>query len=93
MEAKIKKPKKKFDAIKVMREIRDKMSLEIMTMTYEEERAFLDKLLSKDEMANSTYMLTDEKYLAIEESQKQFKNGQFLKSDKADKEIDELLGR
>jgi hypothetical protein len=50
-------------------------------------------LLSKDEMANSTYMLTDEKSLAIEESQKQFKNGQFLKSDKADKEIDELLGR
>ena len=38
--------KKKFDAIKTMREIRDKMSLEIMNMTFEEERAYLDKLLS-----------------------------------------------
>lgn len=45
METKIKKKVKKFDAIKVMREIRDKISLEIMNMTYEEERAYLDKLL------------------------------------------------
>jgi hypothetical protein len=47
MEPRNKKPEKNFDAIKVMREIRDKMSLEIMNMTYEEERAHLDKLLSK----------------------------------------------
>lgn len=39
--------KKKFDAIKVMREIRDKISLEIMNMTYEQERAYLDKLISE----------------------------------------------
>jgi hypothetical protein len=36
-----------FDAIKVMRQIRDKFSLEIMNMTFEEERAYLDKLLSE----------------------------------------------
>jgi hypothetical protein len=30
-----------------MREIRDKISLEIMDMTYEQERAYLDKLLAK----------------------------------------------
>ena len=36
-----------FDAIKVMRQIRDKLSLEIMNMSFEEERAYLDKLLSK----------------------------------------------
>ena len=47
MQTKIKKTEKKFDAIKVMREIRDKMSLEIMNMTYEEERAYLDKILAK----------------------------------------------
>ena len=47
MEAKIKITKKKFDAIKTMREIRDKISLEIMDMTYEQERAYLDKLLAK----------------------------------------------
>ena len=47
METKIKKVKKRFDAVKVMREIRDKISLEIMNMTYEEERAYLDKLLKQ----------------------------------------------
>lgn len=47
MKTKTKKAeKKKIDAIKVMREIRDKISLEIMNMTYEEERAYLDKLLA-----------------------------------------------
>lgn len=46
MEQKNKIIKKKFDAIKTMREIRDKISLEIMNMTYKQERAYLDKLLS-----------------------------------------------
>jgi hypothetical protein len=46
MEQKNNKPEKKFDAIKTMREIRDKISLEIMNMTYEQERAYLDKLLA-----------------------------------------------
>ena len=35
-----------FDAVKTMRELRDKLSIEIMNMTYEEERLYLDKLLS-----------------------------------------------
>lgn len=47
MEQKNKKPEKKFDAIKVMREIRNKISSEIMNMTYEQERAYLDKLLAQ----------------------------------------------
>ena len=47
METKTKKTERKFDAIKTMREIRDKISLEIMDMTYEQERAYLDKLLAK----------------------------------------------
>ncbi len=47
METKNKRSKKTFDAIKIMREIRDKLSLEIMNMTYEEERAYLDKLISE----------------------------------------------
>lgn len=50
METKNKKSKKKFDAMKVMREIRDKISLEIMNMTYEEERAYLDKLLKQGQI-------------------------------------------
>ena len=47
MEQKNKKIEKEFDAIKVMREIRDKISAEIMNMTYEQERAYLDKLLAQ----------------------------------------------
>jgi len=43
---KTKKKVKKFDAIKVMRAIRDKISSEIMNMSYEEERAYLDKLIA-----------------------------------------------
>lgn len=46
METKTKKKKKEFDAVKTMREIRDAISLEIMNMTYNEERAYLDKLLA-----------------------------------------------
>lgn len=47
MKTETKKVEKKFDAIKMMREIRDKMSLKIMDMTYEEQREYLDKLLNK----------------------------------------------
>jgi len=41
------RPSGSFDAIRTMRAIRDKMSLEIMNMTYEEEREYLDKLLGQ----------------------------------------------
>jgi hypothetical protein len=45
MKTKIKKHVENFDAIKTMREIRDQISFEIMNMTYEEERKYLDSLL------------------------------------------------
>lgn len=41
------KKKKKFDAVKTMREIRDQLSKEIMNMTFAEEKAYLRKLLAK----------------------------------------------
>jgi hypothetical protein len=50
METKTKKKIKKFDAVKTMREIRDKLSLEIMDMSYLEERAYLDKLLGEGQV-------------------------------------------
>jgi ribosomal protein L7/L12 len=50
MEQTNKTTEKKIDAIKVMRELRDKLSLEIMNMTYEQERAYLDELLSKSKL-------------------------------------------
>jgi len=51
------------------------------------------RLITNEEIANSIYKLSDEQNHAIEEAQKQFKNGQFLKGDKADIEIDEWLGK
>ena len=48
MKTKNKNVAKTFDAIKVMRQIRDKLSLEIMNMSFEEERVYLDKLLSEE---------------------------------------------
>ena len=41
------------------------------------------------ETDNSIYELSNEQINAVEEAQKQFKNGQFLKSEQADKEIEE----
>jgi hypothetical protein len=35
------KSKKKFDAVKMMREIRDKLSKEFMNMNYEEQKRFI----------------------------------------------------
>lgn len=45
----VKKPTRKtggFDAIKIMREIRDKISQEILNMTLDEEKAYLKKLIA-----------------------------------------------
>ena len=44
-----------------------------------------------DEIDNGTYELSDEQNNAINEAQTQLKNGQFLKSEQADKEIEEWL--
>jgi hypothetical protein len=43
MKTKPKKPKKTFDAVKSMREIRDKISLEIADMNFEELKAYFKK--------------------------------------------------
>ncbi len=73
METKNKEPKKKFNAIKTMREIRDKVSLEIMDMTYEEERKYLDKLLQRKrvrlknriEMRNFNLVFLSNKFMIL----------------------------
>lgn len=42
------KKKKEFDAVKMMREIREKISKETSEMNYEEFKAYLDKRLMKE---------------------------------------------
>lgn len=39
------KNKKKFDAVKMMRDIRNKISFETQNMTFEELKAYIDKKL------------------------------------------------
>ena len=46
-----------------------------------------------NEEADDIYELSYEQNKAVEEAQQQFKNGQFLKSEQADKEIEEWLGK
>ena len=41
--------KKKFDAVKMMREIRDKLSKEMMGMSFEEKKKFIRERLSSSE--------------------------------------------
>lgn len=40
------KKEKKFDAVKMMREIRNKISAETQNMTFEELKAYIDKKLA-----------------------------------------------
>ena len=51
------------------------------------------RLLVNEETNNSTYALSDDQKNAVEEAHEQFKNGQFLKSEQADKEIEEWLDK
>jgi len=51
------------------------------------------RLIANEETDGSIYVLSDEQKKAVEEGQQQFKNGQFLKSEQADDEIEEWLGK
>lgn len=42
------KKQKPFDAVKMMRDIRDKISLETQGMTFEELKEYIEKKLKKD---------------------------------------------
>ena len=51
------------------------------------------RLIANEETDGSIYVLSDEQKKAVEEGQQQFKNGQFLKGEQADNEIEEWLGK
>ena len=44
------KKQKTFDAVKMMREIRDKISLETQNMTFEELKKYIEKKLKKNKV-------------------------------------------
>lgn len=47
------KKEKAFDAVKMMREIRDKISLETQHMTFSELKAYIQKKLAEDKLKPS----------------------------------------
>ena len=49
------------------------------------------RLIANEDSFNNIYEFSDEQQNAVEEGQLQFKNGQFLKSEDADNEIEEWL--
>lgn len=51
------------------------------------------RLISNEETDLSIYRLSDEQLNVVEEGQHQFKNGQFLTEEQADKDIEEWLGK
>jgi len=51
------------------------------------------RLIVNEETDSSVYQLSDDQKNAIEEAQQQFKNGQFLNSEQADKDVEEWLGK
>jgi hypothetical protein len=51
------------------------------------------RLIANEDTHNDIYELSDEQKTAVEEGQLQFKNGQFLKSEDADNEIEQWLGK
>jgi hypothetical protein len=51
------------------------------------------RLIANEEADNKVYELSEEQIKAVEEGQLQYKKGEFLTDDLADKDIDEWLGK
>jgi len=51
------------------------------------------RLITNEESDNNIFELSEDQTKAIEEAQMQFKNGQFLKNEQAENEIEEWLGK
>jgi len=51
------------------------------------------RLIANEETDISIYELSEEQIKAVEEGQLQYKNGEFLTEEQADKDIEEWLGK
>lgn len=50
------------------------------------------RIIANEESVESLYELSEDQIRAVEEGQLQYKEGKFLTSEQADKEVDEWLG-
>jgi len=51
------------------------------------------RLIANEESDENLYELSEDQIRAVEEGQLQYKEGEFLTSDQADKDVDEWLGK
>jgi hypothetical protein len=51
------------------------------------------RLIANEETDTGIYKLSEEQLKAVEEGQLQYKNGEFLTEEQADKDIEEWLGK
>jgi hypothetical protein len=51
------------------------------------------RLIANEETDISVYELSEEQIIAVEEGQLQYKNGEIITDDQADKDIEEWLGK
>jgi len=70
---------------KLIRKINESENNEILEEMY--------LMIANEEIETGIYLLSNDQKRAVEESQAQFKNGQFLTGEAADKKIDEWLGK
>ena len=70
---------------RLIRKINESENNEILEEMY--------RMIANEEIETGIYLLSNDQKRAVEESQAQFKNGQFLTGEAADKEIDEWLGK
>ncbi len=70
---------------KLIRKINESENNEILEEMY--------RMIANEEIETGIYLLSKDQKRVVEESQAQFKNGQFLTGEAADKEIDEWLGK
>lgn len=74
-------------------ELKDKLISKIRQIQNDELLEEMFRLVTTEEADLNVYELSEDQLNAVEEAQKQFKNGQFLSGNQADNEIEKWLGK
>jgi hypothetical protein len=79
--------------IMTSQELKDKLISKIRQIQNDELLEEMFRLVTTEEADLNVYELSEDQLNAVEEAQKQFKNGQFLSGNQADNEIEKWLGK
>jgi uncharacterized protein YktB (UPF0637 family) len=75
------------------KELKKKLILRIDQSINNELLEEMYRLIANEETDFSVYELSEEQLKAVQEGQLQYKNGEFLTGEQADKDIEEWLGK